>query len=199
MMNKVLKRLLLAASLCCLVATANAVPFEDALNAEVKGDYKQALKIYRALAAQGDAAAQSRIGYMYQEGNGVTRNYQEALKWFRLAAAHDVEAKIMLGIKYERGGNGFIKDYKEALRWYSLAAEQGDARAQNYLGYMYYLGRGVPRDNVRAHMWFNLSKASGNGYDEEAMEHPEREMTPQQIEKAQEMARKCQERNFKGC
>ena len=86
MFTRTLQQSLLAASMCCLVASVNAVPFEDALNAEVKGDYKQALKIYRALAAQGDAAAQSRIGYMYQEGNGVTRNYQEALKWFRLAA-----------------------------------------------------------------------------------------------------------------
>ena len=37
MMNKVLKRLLLAVSLCCLVTTANAAPIDDATAAYDKG------------------------------------------------------------------------------------------------------------------------------------------------------------------
>jgi hypothetical protein len=35
-------------------------------------------------------------------------------------------------------------------------AEQGDADAQFNLGLMYTTGRGVPQDDVQAHMWFNL-------------------------------------------
>ena len=54
-----LKRLLLAVSMCCLVATANAAPFDDAVAAHARGDYAQALKILRPLAAQGNANAQT--------------------------------------------------------------------------------------------------------------------------------------------
>ena len=48
---------------------------------------------------------------------------------------------------YDRG------DYKEAVKWYRLAAEQGDAKAQYYLGMMYGDGRGVPRDEKKAIKW----------------------------------------------
>jgi tetratricopeptide (TPR) repeat protein len=85
--TKILKRLLLAASMCCLVATANAAPMDDAYAAYQRGDYVQALKIFRSLASQGDATAQNNIGSMYYNGYGVTQDYQEALKLFRLAAA----------------------------------------------------------------------------------------------------------------
>ena len=34
-------------------------------------------------------------------------------------------------------------------------AEQGDAPAQNNLGFMYDNGEGVPQDDVEAHMWYN--------------------------------------------
>ena len=45
---------------------------------------------------------------------------------------------------YDRG------DYKEAVKWYRLAAEQGDAKAQYYLGAMYDEGLGVPRDKKKS-------------------------------------------------
>ena len=87
MMNKVLKQSLLAASLCCLVATANAAPFDDAVAAYIKGDYAQAFKLFSPLAAEGNSSSQNALGFMYVQGLGVTRNYQEAVKWHSLAAA----------------------------------------------------------------------------------------------------------------
>ena len=84
---RILQRLLLAASMCCLVATANAAPIDDAVAAYDRGDYAQALKILRPLATQGNAGAQYNIGFMYASGQGVTQDYKEAVKWYRLAAA----------------------------------------------------------------------------------------------------------------
>jgi TPR repeat protein len=43
--------------------------------------------------------------------------------------------------------------------WFQRAAEQGHPVAKLYLAVMYAEGRGVPRDYVRAHMWFSLSAA----------------------------------------
>ena len=75
----------------------------------------------------------------------------------------------------------------EALKWFRLAAEQGDARAQYYLGAMYANGQGVPQDLVLAHMWFNLSAAGG--YPEQVRDEIAGHMTPAQIAEAQKLAR----------
>ena len=68
-----LKRLLFVVSMCCLVATANAAPMDDALAAYERGDYAQALKILRPLATKGNADAQYGMGALYYEGKGVTK------------------------------------------------------------------------------------------------------------------------------
>ncbi len=40
-------------------------------------------------------------------------------------------------------------------------AEQGDTKAQNKLGSMYFTGSGVPRDYKMAAKWYHLSAAQG--------------------------------------
>ena len=178
---------------------ANAAPFDDAVAAYKRGDYAQAFKIFRPLAAQGNADAQTVIGAMYSSGEGITQDYQEALKWFRLAAAQGIaEAQYNIGQMY-REGQGVIQDYKEAGKWYRLAAEQGYANAQFNLGVMYSTGQGVIQDYASAHMWYNLASSAGQANGAKNRDIIAKKMTPQQIEKAQDMARACQARNFKGC
>jgi TPR repeat protein len=46
-------------------------------------------------------------------------------------------------------GRGVQQDDTQAVAWYRKAAEQGDASAQQSLGYMYVKGRGVPKITVR--------------------------------------------------
>jgi TPR repeat protein len=96
-------------------------------------------------------------------------------------------------------GQGVTQDYQEALKWYKLAAAQGVARAQTNLGLMYGKGQGAPQDFIRAHMWGNLASAAGNPDGAKSRDLIAERMTPQQIRKAQDMARACQARNFKGC
>ncbi len=45
-------------------------------------------------------------------------------------------------------------DYAAAMRLLRPLADQGDARAQNYLGVMYQIGQGVPQDYAEAVNWF---------------------------------------------
>jgi TPR repeat protein len=54
------------------------------------------------------------------------------------------------------------KDNADAERWYRRAAERGFAEAQNNLGLMYVLGRGVPQDDAEAVKWFR--RAAEQGY-----------------------------------
>lgn len=60
-------------------------------------------------------------------------------------------------------------------------------------------GKGVVQDYVRAHMWLNLSAASGYSRAVESRDTVAKLMTPQQIAEAQKLARECQARQFKGC
>jgi TPR repeat protein len=68
MFTRALQQSLLAASLCCLVATANAAPIDDATAAYIKGDYAQAFKLFRPLAAEGNSSSQNALGFMYVQG-----------------------------------------------------------------------------------------------------------------------------------
>ena len=54
------------------------------------------------------------------------------------------------------------KDNADAEKWYRKAAEQGSAEAQNNLGLMCVLGRGVRKDDAAAVKWFR--KAAEQGY-----------------------------------
>src|SRR5436190_1055289 len=69
-----------------LATPAAAASLEDAVAAYRKGDYTNALQLYRPLAEQGLAVAQFNVGLMYDMGQGVLQNYSEAVKWYRLAA-----------------------------------------------------------------------------------------------------------------
>jgi len=50
-----------------------------------------------------------------------------------------------------------IGSYAQALTAWEPIAKAGDARAQAGLGFMYYSGRGVPRDSTRAVELFRLA------------------------------------------
>jgi uncharacterized protein len=73
--------------------------------------------------------------------------------------------------------------------WFQKAAEQGHPVAKLFLRVMYAEGRGVPQDDVRAHMWFSLSTAQGEQRAVKALDMAERRMTPAQIAEAQKLAR----------
>ncbi len=92
------------------------------------------------------------------------------------------------------------------MRWYRLAAEQGVAQAQynlgsmyDNLGSMYEYGRGVLQDNILSHMWYNIGSANGNKKSSEWRDMIAAKMTPQDISKAQAMAKECMSSGYKNC
>ena len=54
---------------------------------------------------------------------------------------------------------------------------------------MYEEGHGVPQDYVLALMWLNIAGSNENEVDVKQRTILEKQMTPKEIEKAQEMAR----------
>src|SRR5712672_3191478 len=69
-----------------VLASAFAAPvaagtFEDAVDANARGDYAKALRLIRPLANDGDAAAQYNLALMYITGRGVQQDYTAAVIW----------------------------------------------------------------------------------------------------------------------
>ena len=199
-MKHTIKSVVLGLSL--LLANGSAVyakDFNTGLVAYQKKDYATALNEWRPLAAQGDADAQSALGEMYYLGKGVPQDYKQAAKWHRLAAEQgNAGGQYSLGWLYENG-NGVPQDYEQAAKWYRLAAEQGNADAQFNLATLYGNGTGVIKDDVYSHMWFNIAAISGDADALENRDIAAKSMTAAEISKAQDLARACLRKNFKGC
>ncbi len=86
------------------------------------------------------------------------------------------------------------------MKWYTLAAEQGLlAEAQALLDGMYERGHGVIQDNVYAHMCLNIAASSGDKVATINRDFIAKQMTPSQLEKAQDLARECVRKKYKGC
>jgi TPR repeat protein len=65
---------------------AFAGPWEDGMAAYNRGDYVPAMRVFRALAEQGNAKAQNVLGVMFRKGQGVPKNPARAHMWFSFAA-----------------------------------------------------------------------------------------------------------------
>lgn len=172
---------------------------------------------YTTAAKQGHVLAQYELATLnFKEGG--TR-YGEALKWYQQAAkeggrkipnnflfndldlafesdgAATVQSQYQLALIYLKG-LGVPQDYSEALHWFRKAAEHGHMGAQLQLGQMYATGQGTAANKIMAHMWLNL--AATGAYETSKMARSARDnlskkMTPTEIERAQQLARKWSE------
>ncbi len=188
-MTKTWLGLSIVVGLVFMLAVPAWAELQAGFEAYERGDFDTALKAWRPLAEQGEAAAQWIMGTMYENGQGVPQDYTEAAKWYRLAAEQgDGWGQNNLGVMYAQG-RGVPQDYQEAARWNRKAAEQGLAIAQGKLGVMYALSQGVPKDYVLAHMWLNLAEAKGVKEAAKLRDTIEQHMTPVQLATAQRLAR----------
>lgn len=69
-------------------SSAFAGPSEDCAAGAAFGqqDYEEAFRLCTSLAEQGDAKAQSALGFMYGAGEGVQKDHAASVKWTRKAA-----------------------------------------------------------------------------------------------------------------
>ena len=89
----------------------------------------EAVTPYAKAAEQGDAQAQTWLGWMYSNGKGVPQNYEEAAKWyFKAARQGNATAQNNLGLMYQQG-QGVPQDPFRAYVCFSLAVTQGDTNA----------------------------------------------------------------------
>jgi hypothetical protein len=84
-------------------------------------------------------------------------------RWMIPAEQGDAEAQYYVARIHATGMDNVPVDYARAAYWYEQAAAQGFSEAQQELGYLYELGLGVTKDELKA---LNLQReASGLGED----------------------------------
>ena len=101
--------------------------------ANARGDYAEAVRIWRILAGRGSADAQYNLGVMYDEGHGVPASKSAAAEWYLKAADQGMgQAMGNLAVLYvERSESP--DSLVQAFKWTSLAinhdpeAQRGDA------------------------------------------------------------------------
>lgn len=73
----------------------------------------------------------------------------------QMAESGDPAAQNALGLRYFQGdpAAGVKQNELEAARWFTAAAEHGNVAAQSKLGFLFWSGRGVPKDLNRAYLW----------------------------------------------
>ena len=144
------------------------------------------------------ASSLEEAEFAYERGE-----YTQAARLFSPLAEQGVaSAQFYLGVMHEKG-RGVRQDYPTALTWFRKAAAQGYPGPQSNLGLIYERGRGVRKDVVRALMWYHIAGTLLHGDEGKAAvkrrDYLTSHMTAEQIEQAQEMARRCQQSQFKQC
>jgi len=75
---------------------------------------------WRGRAERGGSFAQAALGYLQENGRGVTRDPVQAAAWYRRSAFQDDDfGKYLLASAYE-SGTGAPQDFVEAYKWYYL-------------------------------------------------------------------------------
>jgi serine/threonine protein kinase len=107
------------------------------------------------------AEAQTQLGVLYHQGQGVSQDDKQAFFWFEQAAqAGYSRAQNWLGWMY-REGRGTGRSDTEAFRWLNRAAAQNDLNAKYWLARMHEEGRGTTRDQARALALYREAAAGG--------------------------------------
>jgi len=90
-----------------------------------QGDFAAAIAAWRKAAEAGSAPAMTELGWMYEKGQGMSRDYTAAAKWYLEAwdRGGDKWAAYRLSQFYENG-LGVEKNRAIANFWYTLASSR---------------------------------------------------------------------------
>ena len=117
-----------------------------------------------------------------------------------LAQQGNAVAELDIGLMYYTG-RGMAQDRREATKWFLLSAKQGQVGAQVDLGIAYATGDGVQRSPVQAYVWFGAAALQQSADNPAARyrDHVATELSPDQLQRAKNMAMKCHATNYEAC
>lgn len=138
----------------------------------IEQDYSEALTLFSKAADKENAEALYYIGEIYNRGQGVPKDQVYALiayimsdeLGYQLATAAIINADMELNAGEAYYYENENQNYQKALFWFKKAVDKNNDWAHEFLGDMYYEGKGVPKDYSKA---FNsyLIVATNKEYD----------------------------------
>lgn len=165
---------------------SNADQLEDA-NAAIKNeDYKKAGELLLPLAEENNTEAQTLLGALYVNGQGVEKDFDKGvalimkaakqgftparLQAFKLcldlAKQGNTGAMYNVGYMCLNGWGGGEYDTDVCLRWMENAGKRGHERSAKILARIYKEGMfGVTPDEEKVNYWNNLQAAFAEGID----------------------------------
>lgn len=133
-----------------------------AIQAFRNGQTREAVPLFKQLAAKHDPTAEYYLGEMYRLGDGVPRSGPEAIKWLtRAADAGHTAAARQLGLLYLNGDDA-VQDLTRARHWFDQAATHRDAIALRHLGTMNAEGLGGKPDPILAYADYAAAAYEGD-------------------------------------
>ncbi|SVC31252.1 uncharacterized protein METZ01_LOCUS284106, partial [marine metagenome] len=125
------------------VASSSTDYYNLGLMCQKVGNHKEAFKMYERATRTGHAMAQASLAYLYETGQGVSRDLDKAMEYYQLAAKQGhATAQYNLGRIYQNGlthGLQVIRpDHQKAVQFLERAARQGIVAAHHQLGVLYY-------------------------------------------------------------
>jgi TPR repeat protein len=149
------------ALLLALAVSPVRAGYDEGLAAYQKRDWATAIREFKPLAAQGNSAAQARLGRILFEGLGGTRDDVEALKLLNAAAvAGEPLAQHWLGSAYFNG-RAVPKDVSQALVWFGRAADKGQPESLHAMGEIHFNGLGINKDEGKGVEYFKRAAEKG--------------------------------------
>ncbi len=111
-----------------------------------RGWYLTALSLATPRAEEGDTAAQTLLGVLYETGRGLPQDAEKAASWYSLAAANgNVKAALRYGLLL-LNGIGVAEDRQKAGDMFQIAADADVPEAIYNLAGLYRTGEGRPYD-----------------------------------------------------
>jgi hypothetical protein len=170
--------------LAVAIAPLQAQSVKAGIDEWQRGNYANAVAIWRPLAEAGDANAQFNLGQAYRLGRGMPTNIAESQKWFERAAEQgNIDAETTLGLLLFQND-----DTANGLKWLKQAADQDEPRAMLVYGTALYNGTGVTQDPVLGYAYVRRAAAQGLGPAKETLAQLDQIMSAQDRRKGAAMA-----------
>ncbi|MBN2059885.1 MAG: SEL1-like repeat protein [Deltaproteobacteria bacterium] len=182
-----LNRILLFSLLVCFVfpALSYADQLEDAKAAIQNNEFKKAYELLLPLAEENNAEAQTILGAMYINGQGVEQDYTKGLSLImnagrmgyeparvralgsclELAKQGDTAAMYNVGLMCLNKWGG-EQDANDCIGWLETAAKLGHVRSGSVLSQIYTKNSyGITPDKEKASYWDDMAKGFAAGFD----------------------------------
>ena len=154
---------------------------------------KDAIQYLTKAAKEGYAAAQTKLGILFLNGEIVTQDNKESYKWIKAAAEKGNYDGMRYVSNYYFSGTGVDRNDAMGFYWLNkLYTDYGKLFDEwDMLGEAYETGRGTPVDLAKAYMCYDIEGTAG--IEEKARIAPK--MTAEQRAEGLRLSREWQEKN----